>query len=106
MLLQTIGDTPANRIVDFFIEGRKMDYSKGDVAEACGISRPTAYKMIALLEKQGMVRKTRTIGRAQLFTLNAANPRAQALLKLEALLLKQSFEGAEAKPKIHARASV
>nr|WP_304765266.1 helix-turn-helix domain-containing protein [Candidatus Burarchaeum sp.] len=105
ILLSTIGDTPANRIADFFIEGRGIDYTKTDVANACGISRPTAYKLMAVLAKDGFVKKTRTIGRAVLYTLNLENTRVKALMKLETLLLAQSFEEVGAKPKIRTAAS-
>ena len=105
LLLQTIGDTPANRILDFFIEGKGIDYTKSDVADGCGLSRPTVYKAMASLEKQGIVRKTRTIGRSRLYALNSEEARVKALLKLEVLLLQHSFEELERPRKATARAS-
>ena len=44
ILLGTIGDTLENRVIDFLIEGRGLDYSKTDIADGCEISRPTVYK--------------------------------------------------------------
>ncbi|MBI2971015.1 MAG: hypothetical protein HYY37_01195 [Candidatus Aenigmarchaeota archaeon] len=101
-LLEVIGDSVENRIIDFLIEGRGIDYTKKDIAGNCGISRPTLYKAFPRLIKSGIVRPTRTIGRVQLYTLNTANERVQALLKLEEFLLKQSFDEGKLKARVRA----
>ena len=92
ILLETIGDTIENRIVDFLIEGRGMDYSKTDIADNCEISRPALYRVLPKLVKEGMVKPTRAIGRVQLFSLNSENAKVEALLKLEGYLLTKSFD--------------
>ena len=92
MLLEVIGDTIENKILDFLIEGRGIDYTKKDIAHNCGISRPTLYKLFPRLIQQGIIRPTRTIGRVQLYTLNTENDKVKALLKLEEFLLKKSFD--------------
>ena len=38
MLLNAIGYAVENRIIDFLIGGKGMDYSKKGLAEKCGIS--------------------------------------------------------------------
>ena len=91
ILLEVIGDTVVNRIIDFLIEGQGIDYTKTDIAENCKISRPTLYKVFPILIKQKIIKSTRTIGRVQLYTLNKNSQKVQALIKLEELLLKQSF---------------
>ncbi|MCX6818645.1 MAG: helix-turn-helix domain-containing protein [Candidatus Aenigmarchaeota archaeon] len=100
MLLEVIGNTIENRILDFLIEGIGIDYTKTDVADNCGISRPTLYKLLPKLIKEGIVKPTRIIGRVQLYSLNMENERAKALLKMEEFLLKKSFEGIEEKIKV------
>ena len=51
-LLEVIGDTIENRIIDFLIEGRGIDYTKKDIADNCEISRPTYTKyFLNLLRK-------------------------------------------------------
>ena len=97
ILLETIGDTIENRIIDFLIEGRGIDYSKTDIADGCEISRPTVYKILPKLIKEGLVKITRTIGRIMLYTLNTENEKVRTLLKLEEMLLKKSFESVEQK---------
>lgn len=92
MLLGVIGDSIENIIIDFLIEGIGIDYSKKDIAEGCGISRPTVYKLLPKMLKEGTVRKTRMLGRSTLYTINKENNKVQYLLKLEEMLLKTSFE--------------
>ncbi len=100
MLLEVIGDAVENRIIDFLIEGRGLDYSKKDIADGCGISRPTLYKVLPRLVKKGVVKSTRTIGRVRLYSLNAENEKVKALLKLEEFLLKKSLDEVSDKVKI------
>ncbi|MFH1247443.1 MAG: winged helix-turn-helix domain-containing protein [Candidatus Micrarchaeota archaeon] len=100
MLLEVIGDSIVNRVIDLLIEGNGMDYSKKDIADNCGISRPTVYKVLPELVRKGIVRLTRKIGRVQLYSINKDSEKVKALLKLEELLLRQSFEGSKEKLKI------
>ena len=102
MLLEVIGDAIENRIIDLLIEGKGLDYSKKDIADGCGISRPTVYKILPMLVKKGVVKKTRAIGRIQLYSINTENEKVRALLKLEEFLLKRSFEEATEKVKVRA----
>jgi len=95
MLLEVIGDSIENRIIDFLIDGIGLDYTKKDIADNCGISRPTLYKILPKLVKEGLVKPTRTIGRSQLYSLNRENEKVKALLKLEGFLIKKSFEDVE-----------
>ena len=95
MLLKVIGDSIENRIIDFLIEGIGLDYTKKDIADNCGISRPTLYKIFPKLIKEGIVRPTKKIGRIQLYSLNTENDKVKALLKLEGFLIKKSFEDVE-----------
>ena len=92
MLLEVIGDTIENRMIDFLIEGRGLDYSKKDMAEGCGISRPTVYAVLPKMVKQGLVTSSRKIGRVQLYTLNENSYKVKVLLKLDEMLLQKSFE--------------
>ncbi len=95
MLLETIGDSIENRIIDFLIEGKGIDYSKTDIADACEVSRPTVYKILPKLLKEGVVKIKRMIGRITLYELNGQNEKVKALVKLEEMLLKKSFNEIE-----------
>ena len=100
ILLEIIGDSIENRIIDFLIEGVGIDYTKKDIADGCNISRPTFYKIFPKLLKMKIIKPTRMIGRVQLYTLNTENEKVKALLKLEEFLLKKSFEDVEIKAKV------
>ncbi len=104
MLLEVIGNTIENRIIDFLIEGIGLDYTKKDIADNCGISRPTLYKIFPKLIKEGVIKPTRVIGRVQLYSLNTGNEKVKALVKLEGFLLKKSIDGVEHTQKIKVKA--
>jgi DNA-binding transcriptional ArsR family regulator len=97
MLLEVIGDSPENRIIDFLIEGKGMDYSKTDIADGCDLSRPTVYKILPKLLDKGIIMVKRKVGRITLFQLNEENERVKALIKLEEILLNESFEAIKSK---------
>ena len=104
MLLEVIGDTVENRIIDFLIEGIKLDYTKKEIADNCDISRPTLYKVFPKLIKEGVAKPTKKIGRIQLYSLNTENDKVKALLKLDGFLIKKSFEEVEQKQKVAVKA--
>ncbi len=97
MLLETIGDSMENRLIDFLIEGKGISYTKKDIADGCDMSRPTVYKILPNLIRQGIIKITRKIGRITLYALNAENEKVKTLLKLEEMLLKKSFGSVEQK---------
>ena len=74
MLLTILGSGPQIRILDFLIEGRGLDYSLTDIAENASIGWTTLHRIWDKLVTLQIVQQTRTIGRAKLYQLNAANP--------------------------------
>ena len=100
MLLEVIGDTPENRTIDFLLEGKGIDYSITDIAEGCGVSRPTIYKILPKLVKEKVVLAARKIGNITLYRLNEQNEKVRALMKLEEILLRESFNQAEGKESV------
>ncbi|MFH1520179.1 MAG: hypothetical protein ABID61_00895 [Candidatus Micrarchaeota archaeon] len=98
MLLEILGDTIENRILDFLLEGRGISYSKTDIANGCGISRPTVYKILPRLIKNNTVKLERKLGRISLYKINEQNEKVKTLFKLEEILLKGSFSQIELKP--------
>lgn len=100
MLLEVIGDTPENRTIDFLLEGKGIDYSITDIAEGCGVSRPTIYKILPKLVKEKVVLATRKIGNITLYRLDEQNEKVRALMKLEEILLKKSFDQVEGKESV------
>ena len=60
---------------------RDWDYSKQDIARNSDVSFRHALKAIDKLAEVGLIKKTRTIGRAQMYQYNMENPAAQLLQK-------------------------
>ena len=105
VLLNAIGYSTENIVIDFLIGGEGFDYTKKNIADNCRISRPTVYSILPKLLKDGVVKPTRKIGNTQLYALNSQNERVKALIKLEEILLKKSFEEMEEKYKPKAKAA-
>ena len=75
-------DSSIARLLDFLTLYRDFDYPKTEISRNSGVSWKTLYRLWPLLEKYGLVIKTRQIGRATLYKLNTESPIAKALNKL------------------------
>jgi len=71
---KALGDTPKIRVLEFFIEGRELDYSITDIAERAEIGRTTLFRIWEDLIKNKIIIPTRQIGNAKLYRLNIENP--------------------------------
>jgi hypothetical protein len=89
-----LGDSPKIRVLDFLIEGRELDYSLTDIAENSNIGWTTLHRIWDNLLKLKIVKPTREIGRAKLFTLNIENPAVKDMIKLYDTLIYQQSEKA------------
>ncbi len=92
---QAVGATPKIKVLEFFIEGRELDYSLSDIAEGSGIGRTTLFRIWNDFEKLEFVKQTRTIGNAKLFKLNLENPFIKKLVGLFDTLLINSLKEKE-----------
>ncbi len=88
---ELFGDTPKVRVLEYFLEGRELDHSLGDIAEGAGINRVTLFRLWPEIEKSHLVVHTRNIGNAKLFMLNRENPRMLKLIQLFDALLSEEF---------------
>jgi len=74
VFLNTFGDTPTNRVLDFLTVFDTFDYSISDIAEHAHIGYSTLKLLVKELEKRGVVVGTRISGRNKMYTLNRNNP--------------------------------
>jgi len=74
---QTYGSTINNQVLEYMLENQGLDFAIGDMAKELEISRPRAYQAISEFEQRGIAKKSRIIGRTQLYMLNRDNPRAK-----------------------------
>ncbi len=82
IFVETFGETPFVKVLDFFLTFDAFDYSKSQVAEETGVSRITLDKIWEELEDKKIIVKTRTIGRAEMYRLNKENTKVKVLLEL------------------------
>ena len=83
ILIKTLGDSPKLRIIDFFLDNPLFDFTKREVIEALGMSKKTFYKYFLDLEKYGIIRVSRKIGRAKLYRINLEHPLVKMLREYE-----------------------
>jgi len=70
-----------NLALEYLLENQGLDFAIGNLAKDAGISRPKAYEIIKSFEKKEIVKKSRMIGKTQLYLLNKNNPLAKLFLK-------------------------
>lgn len=89
IFLRALGNTPQTRLLGYLLIGRGLDYSLSDMVRGAEMSWSTLHRIFPELEKQGIVVKTREIGRAKLYKLNEKNPFVKQLIELEKTLINQ-----------------
>lgn len=81
IFLEYVGDTPRMRILQYFIEGKELDYTLTDLLNA-GVSWGTLNQLVPKLLELRIVVKTRKIGRATLYKINQENKIAKHFIVL------------------------
>ncbi len=72
--LETFGDSPILRVLDFLVVNEDFDYSMTDTARLSGVGYSTLKLFWGKLEKQGIIINTRIVGKAKMYRLDLANP--------------------------------
>ncbi len=87
LFLRTLGiKSPVFRILDFLMDNKAYDYSKTDIAKGAGISRTTLSSSWDNLEKNGLVKETRVVGRAKMYKLNLNSPVVMKFIELDSTI--------------------
>lgn len=89
---EAFGNSPTIKVLDFLIEGRSLDYSLTDIAKNSSIGWTTLHRIWHKMEKLGMVKQTRVIGKAKLYRLNIDSKVIKKLITIYDLLLYQQTE--------------
>ncbi|MEM3833326.1 MAG: winged helix-turn-helix domain-containing protein [Thermoprotei archaeon] len=100
LLLKTLGASPKLRIIDFFLDNPLFDFTKKEVIEALGMSKQTFYKHFPDIEKYGVVKASRKIGKATLYKINLESPLVKMLREYEMQISLQIAEKEAEKIKI------
>ncbi|MBI2075925.1 MAG: winged helix-turn-helix transcriptional regulator [Candidatus Aenigmarchaeota archaeon] len=85
-------DRSVAKVLDFLVENRSFDYSKEEVAEGSGVSRPTLYRIWPTLERNGLIEETRKYGNTKLYKINGNSELVKFLIKIEIQLVKEQFK--------------
>jgi hypothetical protein len=91
-LERLFGSSTATRILDQLTLFQDDSYSKMEIAKNSDISFQHALKEITKLEEQNLVKKTRTVGNAQMYKINTENPAVQLLIKFKFELARQEAQ--------------
>jgi len=79
---EVVGNTHRNKILEYFIEMRELDFGLGDVAIETDLNRATVYNTAELLLKEKMIVPTRKVGNTQLYQLSKEKEEVQLLINL------------------------
>lgn len=91
LLVRCLGNSPALRIVDFFLDNRLFDYSKSEILKNLNIGRTTFFNYWNDLERFGVVGVTGQIGKSKLYRLNEKDEIVKRLMALDSALCKQAM---------------
>jgi len=83
------GESPVAKVIDFFIDNQEFDYSLTDIAKGAEVGWSTLHQFWPDLVKLGVAKRTRKIGRAELYKLNLESPLVKKLVEIDLLVSKQ-----------------
>ncbi len=96
--LESVFPVSTSRILDFLSTFQDWDYSASDIAKNSGISFKTALVEVKNLEHQGIVKKTRTVGKSIMYRLNLESKQGFYINKLIfEIATKRALESSETK---------
>ena len=83
MLSEIMGEYPQVKVIEILVTHPWSEYTKKDLAEASGISRRTLYNLLDKLETYQIIKPTRKIGSAQLYTLKQESKTTRAIMTFQ-----------------------
>lgn len=90
--IRLVGGSPIAKALEFMLTGREFDYSKREIAENSGVSYNTLNTVWRQLIEDGILVKTRRIGKQDMFRLNMENENVKKLVKFFDSLIRSSVE--------------
>jgi predicted transcriptional regulator len=92
-LERLFGATSATaRVLDFLSTAYEYDYNKTDIAQGSNVSQKHVTKAINKLEQIELIKKTRTVGRSEMYQYNMKNKTAELLEKFSMSLATYECE--------------
>ncbi|OGI14387.1 hypothetical protein A3K63_01975 [Candidatus Micrarchaeota archaeon RBG_16_49_10] len=93
--IQIFGDYPSIKVLDFLMENYMFDYSKAQIAELSGVSFNTLETFWVKLEGNGIIKKTRMVGKSQMYQMDRDSPVSKMLLEIDKKLILDSISTEE-----------
>ena len=81
--VELFGKNPFIKVLDFLITYQLFDYPLTEIAKKSGVSYSSLQTFWGKLEKNNLVKKTRRVGKSDMYKLNTDNPAVQQLIKLD-----------------------
>lgn len=78
---EVYGKSMHNLVLEYLLENQGLDFAIGDMAKEVKISRPKAYSVVKELLKKKYIRKSRIVGKTQLYLLDKNNKIVKLLIK-------------------------
>lgn len=92
LFLEQFGDTPQLRLLDFFIDNHFFDFPLTEMAKESNISYNSLKVILPQFLKNGIIVKTRRIGKSDYYKLNMENIFVKSIMKLDWMLVEKSIE--------------
>ncbi|OYT41572.1 hypothetical protein B6U80_01095 [Candidatus Pacearchaeota archaeon ex4484_26] len=89
VFLEVFGDTPKLRCLDFLIENHFFDYPVTEIARQADVSYNSIKLFFDKWVKEGILIKTRKVGKSDYYKLNINNIFIKNLIKLDWILTKK-----------------
>jgi hypothetical protein len=96
--LETLGDTPQLRVMDFLIGNFFFDFPMTEIARSANVSYNSLKIFFNEFIDKGILIKTRRIGKSDYFKLNTDNSFVKNLMQLDWNLTKSNILQEENKP--------
>jgi|SRR3989344_7353403 len=91
LFLGQFGDTPKLRVIDFLIDNHFFDFPMTEIARGANVSYNSLKLFFSDLIENGILIKTRKIGKSDYYKLNTNNLFIKNLIKLDWILTKKKI---------------
>ncbi|MBU2616966.1 MAG: hypothetical protein KKB79_03240 [Nanoarchaeota archaeon] len=89
--LMQFGDTPQLRVLDFLIGNYFFDYPMTEIARESNVSYNSIINFFDRWIKEGILTKTRQVGKSNYYKLNTENEFIKNIIKLNWILTKNNI---------------
>lgn len=89
ILSELFGNCPQVKIVETFAENHDETLSAPDISRMTGVTKATVYVHINKLLKEKIIKKSKKVGKTQLYQLNNDNPKSKIILMLERFIVSE-----------------